>query len=150
MEIVYAQSLHPLCEGRAFRNPRFFSGAEDGVTAAHVVGDWPRVVEAYRALGVPVSVTGGPPEAPAQTFDPPAILQPVADDMKARVYIPEDWQDLPYNGPADAGITLRSLAALVSDEPVTRKAEAVAAIEAELARREGGEEPEEGAGEVAG
>lgn len=134
MEIVYSQTRHPIADGRTQQNPRFFSGPLKGATAVFVVGDFPRIVEAYCAAGVKVEVIGGP-EAPSTPASAPESLTPVAQDRGA-VEIPEGWQSLPYTGKAHA-LTLRQLAALVSDEPILNKAQAVAAIEAELERRKG-------------
>ena len=53
---------------------------------------------------------------------------------RAAVPIPENWRDLPWIARADA-VSIRSIAALVSDTPVRNAADAKAAIEAELARR---------------
>lgn len=64
--------------------------------------------------------------------EPPATLAPTAvnDPDPDTVEIPADWRDL-------SGNKLRSLAALVSPTPITSKATAITAIEAELARRAG-------------
>lgn len=53
--------------------------------------------------------------------------EPRAD--QAQVEIPDDWRDLPW-------AQLRSLASKVSNDPVRDKDGAVAAVEAELARRD--------------
>ena len=54
MKIAYSQWMHPKAEGMAFRNPRFFSGVEEGATEVHVFGHWPDIADAYLAAGVPV------------------------------------------------------------------------------------------------
>lgn len=50
---------------------------------------------------------------------------PARDPDADGVEIPENWQDLPWP-------ELRSLASKLTDSPITTKADAVAAIEAEL------------------
>lgn len=67
MELVYTRSKHPLCEGRVYRNPRFFSGPEAGVTRVFVLGEFPKIVAAYLAAGVPVLAAA--PERPARQVD---------------------------------------------------------------------------------
>lgn len=62
---------------------------------------------------------------------PPA--EPRAQQLA--VEIPDDWRDLPYLPKKAGEPSLKSLAAKVSNTPVTDKAVAIAAIEAELAKR---------------
>lgn len=143
-EIVYSQTRHPLCEGRQRLNPRFFAGVQEGASAVFVVGDFPKIVDAYTAAGVLVTVEGGalpPKPLPAA----PASLTPVSDEP-GTIAIPDDWRSLPYTGKSHA-LTLRQLAALVSDEPVLTKVQAIAVIEAELERRAADVQPEPEAGE---
>lgn len=71
-----------------------------------------------------VAAGGGSPLDAEPAAPPPAVPAP---DLYP---IPDDWQSLPWP-------QLRSLAANISDTdgPVHNKAEAIARIEAELARR---------------
>lgn len=139
MEIVYATQRHPLVEGRRFQNPKHFNGPLAGASRVFLTLDLPKIAEAYRKVGVEVVQVGGEP-AEAAAY----VEHPRSDDERARVYIPDDWRDLPWSGPADAGITLRSLAAIVADEPVRTKDQAMAAIEGELKRRHSDEEADNG------
>ena len=72
--------------------------------------------------------------APVVTFtDEAGIAQPVRPPvdplgMHETTPIPENWRELKW-------FALRSLAARLTNEPVNDKADAIAAIEAELARR---------------
>lgn len=137
MELVYGRERHPLAQGRAFRNARFFDGPEEGATKVYLIGDLPMIAAAYAAIGVEV-VHADAPAPPRPALAAPAALTPVAPtDERGEIYIPDDWADLPWAKPAEGrDLTLRGLAAMFSAEPVLNKAEAKAAIEAELARRE--------------
>ena len=137
MEIVYGRSRHPLADGKTFRNARFFDAPEAGATRVYLLDDAPEIAAAYERLGVEV-VHASPPRALREPTQAPESLTPaVADAARAAIYIPDDWADLPWSRPTeDRDLTLRGLAAMFSSEPVLNKAEAKAAIEAELARRE--------------
>ncbi|AZD67575.1 hypothetical protein SAMN04489802_2838 [Pseudomonas chlororaphis] len=56
MELVYSTQNSDFDPEKRYRNPAHFDRPEAGVTHAVVFGDWPKVVEAYEALGVEVSV----------------------------------------------------------------------------------------------
>lgn len=140
-EIIYSRQKTNFREGVAYANPRFFSTPREGVAKVILVGDWPKIEAAYKARGVPVERLAedaeqvvAPPVVPSAA---PASLTPVAPaDERGRIYIPEDWRDLPWTQPkADRDLTLRGLAALFSATPVINKAQAVAAVTAELQRR---------------
>lgn len=153
MEILYSRSARSLKPGQVYQNPRFFQSPLDGASRVLIEGDWPKIADAYAASGVPVEQVGGHPQAPEpQTAAAQATLVPGADEAtRAEAYIPDNWRELPWTGSADT-LTLRQLGALVSPVPVLKKADAIAAIEAELARRaaEAGEpdpEPEPETGE---
>ena len=57
MELVYSTQNSDFDPEKRYRNPAHFDRPEAGVTRAVVIGDWPKVVDAYEALGVEVSVT---------------------------------------------------------------------------------------------
>lgn len=61
-----------------------------------------------------------------ELFDAPATDEPKGVD---EVKIPEDWQSLPW-------FTLRALAANFAENPPANKADAIALVEAEIAKRE--------------
>lgn len=131
MEVVYAREKHPLAAGRKFQNARLFAGPLAGASKVFLTEDFPAISAAYKAVGV--EVVEANPEKP-DTYEPP-VEAPLSDDDRAKVYVPQDWRDLPWSRPLNAGLTLRGLAAIFSDEPVINKAQAIAAIEAELERR---------------
>lgn len=142
MEIVYAQAKHPLSDGRAYSNPRFFTSPAPGVTKVYLVGDWPKIRAAYTALGVPVEQVGDfPPPirraAAVEAHVTPLTLTPALPvEERSSVYIPEDWRELNYNRPKPGrDVTLRGIAAMLSETPVINRERAVAAIEGEIQRR---------------
>ncbi|PWJ88369.1 hypothetical protein C8D77_11191 [Mesorhizobium loti] len=64
------------------------------------------------------------------------IEQPDQDEQPAGpIEIPDDWKFLPYLPRSKGGTSLRGLATKLSDQPINSAADAVAAIEAELAMR---------------
>ncbi|WP_085708281.1 MULTISPECIES: hypothetical protein [unclassified Pseudomonas] len=56
MELVYSTQNSDFDPEKRYRNPAHFDRPEAGVTHAVVIGDWPKVVDAYEALGVEVSM----------------------------------------------------------------------------------------------
>lgn len=56
MELTYSNQLGEFDPDKRYRNPEHFDKPEAGVTHAVVIGDWPKVVDAYEAQGVEVSV----------------------------------------------------------------------------------------------
>jgi hypothetical protein len=140
IEVIYSQQSGDFIEGRAYSNPRFFTTPRSGVSKVYLVGDWPNIEAAYAAIGVPVERLD--PVAAISTVDPKDLALPaspivpaVTAEERAKTYIPEDWQNLPWTGAADAGLTLRSLAAILSDTPVLNKGQAKKAVQAEIDRR---------------
>jgi len=66
------------------------------------------------------------PVTPVEPFAHPRTAEPPAN--QAAVEIPADWRDMKF-------FAIKSLASKVSNTPITDKADAVSAIEAEIARR---------------
>ena len=56
MELTYSNQLSGFHPEKRYRNPEHFDKPEAGVTSVLVIGDWPRVVNAYEAAGIDVSV----------------------------------------------------------------------------------------------
>lgn len=72
---------------------------------------------------------GWPDVRRAGPVTPPAAAGgPETDATRAAVPIPDNWNELPW-------AALRKLAASVSPSPIVNRVDAVAAVEAELARR---------------
>lgn len=66
MRITYTTQKSGFVAGENYANPRFFSSVNPAATEVVVVGDWPAVVAAYEAAGVPVAVAGDvAPTAPS-------------------------------------------------------------------------------------
>lgn len=60
MELIYTTQRDGFEQGRTYRNPRHFDQAEPSVESVVVIGDWPKVVNAYEAAGADVSVVEVP------------------------------------------------------------------------------------------
>lgn len=60
MELIYTTQRDGYEQGRTYRNPRHFDQAEPGVESVVVIGNWPKVVDAYEAAGADVSVVEVP------------------------------------------------------------------------------------------
>ncbi|MFJ7141259.1 hypothetical protein [Pseudomonas protegens] len=56
MELTYSNQLDGFDPEKRYRNPEHFDKPEAGVTSVLVIGDWPSVVDAYKAAGIDVSV----------------------------------------------------------------------------------------------
>jgi hypothetical protein len=137
-ELIYSRQATGFVPGRAYSNPRFYTRPREGVTKVYLVGDWPKIEADYKALGVPVERLDAPPALDDSTRDTVVrngaarFVSDVPQDERAAIEIPADWSGLSW--PA-----LRGLATKLSDTPVLNKADATAAIEAELARRSQGD-----------
>jgi len=125
MKVFYGSNAERKPQGAIFRNARFFETRLPDATTVYLDGDYPEIETAYRAADVQVIRL----DAVA-----PAPLEPGEDLPVNPVSIPADWRELPWTHAADErGLTLRGLAAEVSEEPIRSKDEAVAAIETYLA-----------------
>lgn len=54
MELTYSNQLGGFDPEKRYRNPEHFDKPEAGVTSVLVIGDWPKVAEAYKQVGVEV------------------------------------------------------------------------------------------------
>jgi len=62
MELTYSSQKTDFDPDKRYRNPEYFERPESGVAKVIVMGDWPIVVDAYKAAKVEVDVidaTGG-------------------------------------------------------------------------------------------
>jgi len=134
MEIYYGIVQAPAAKGKQFRNAALYQRPDLRATRVFIDGDFPRIRADYEALLVPVHlVDSGRVTAPTQpgvSSIPETAYLPTAEKRKeqAAVEIPGDWQQMRW---AD----LRRLAASVCDHPIINKADALRAVESELARR---------------
>lgn len=62
MKVVYSNQKSGFDPDKRYRNPEYFERVESGVKEVVVVGDWPAVVAAHEAAGIPVTQ-----EKPAKT-----------------------------------------------------------------------------------
>lgn len=56
MELIYSTQSSGFDPDKRYRNPEHFDRPEAGVTGVVVVGDWPKVVDAYEQVGVEVTL----------------------------------------------------------------------------------------------
>ncbi|MGC5702971.1 hypothetical protein J4P02_22450 [Pseudomonas sp. NFXW11] len=56
MELTYSAQTTDFDPDKRYRNPQYFDRPEAGVTKIVVVGQWPNVVDAYKALDVEVDI----------------------------------------------------------------------------------------------
>ena len=55
MELIYSTQSSGFDPDKRYRNPEHFDRPEAGVTGVIVVGEWPKVVDAYEHVGVEVT-----------------------------------------------------------------------------------------------
>ncbi|WP_223514275.1 hypothetical protein [Pseudomonas sp. GL-R-26] len=61
MELIYSTQSSGFDPDKRYRNPEHFDRPEAGVTGVVVVGEWPKVVEAYERVGVEVTAIEAEP-----------------------------------------------------------------------------------------
>lgn len=100
------------------------------------------VEDGSRAVEVPPAnrLVDAAPVVPTPVADPVPSVERVRPPEEPRaqqlaVVIPDDWRDLPYIPRKSGDPCLKSLASSVSSDPITSKDKAIAAIEAEIAKR---------------
>lgn len=72
--VVYSAQERDFEPGLVYRNPRYFGRPQGSPDIVIVVGDWPNVAEAYRALGVEVrEVPVGMPLGARVELAPPPV-----------------------------------------------------------------------------
>lgn len=57
MELTYSAQSTDFDPDKRYRNPEYFDRPESGVTKVTIVGEWPAVADAYKAVDVEVVVT---------------------------------------------------------------------------------------------
>lgn len=88
--VIYTAQKTGLEKGKRYANPRFFDGKpKSGVTKVVVVGNWPAVVEAYKAKGVEVV------QQEAFNYVKPSKYKEPPRDLVAKV------EAEPVDGPSD-------------------------------------------------
>ena len=152
--IVYSNQKGDFVKGVRYANPRFFDGAREGVKRCIVVGNWPLVAAAYHNAGAQVVQLESPFEvyaalapkgatvarpvrpavAPAQAGKPPAPQAPAAaapaeEIANEPLAIPRNWKELPWPNQRKLAMAFNGGA------EIKNRPDAIAAIEAEVARR---------------
>lgn len=123
-EIVYSSQKRAFQSGRIYQNPRFFDGRiPPGVTKALVIGDWPRVVEAYEEKGLEVEVFKVGEQLPLVGFDADSDDDAGGNHSPSEpIEIPDHFERLNFRG-------LRELVSRIKpDADITTKKEAIELI----------------------
>ncbi|WP_409292285.1 MULTISPECIES: hypothetical protein [Pseudomonas] len=64
MELIYTAQASGFEPGKRYRNPQHFDRPEPGVKAVVIVGDWPKVADAYEDAGAEVTFFEAPKRVP--------------------------------------------------------------------------------------
>ncbi|WP_085637914.1 MULTISPECIES: hypothetical protein [unclassified Pseudomonas] len=85
MKLIYSTQNSDFDPEKRYRNPVHFDRPEAGVKQVVVMGDWPKVVSAYEAVGVDVSVVKplSDPAVDTGSTDFSAELQEAIDKLNA-------------------------------------------------------------------
>jgi hypothetical protein len=135
--IIYSNQKTAFEPGYRYSNPRLFAGVRPGVTKVIIVGEWPKVEQAYRAAGIEIERRGK--DAPPVTLFPQA-----AAGAAEPATIPANFNDLEW-----PELRLVAMQPGVSNAPVINRVQAIAAIEAYIEREglvlnaEQGERPDD-------
>ncbi len=59
MSLIYTEQTSDFKKGNQYRNPRYWSGEVEAAKGddVEVIGDFPKIVEAYEGIGAKVKVT---------------------------------------------------------------------------------------------
>lgn len=75
MELIYSAQKSGFDPQKRYRNPEHFDRPEAGVTRVIVVGEWPKVVDAYESVGVEVVELEAGPRRVLMVTDQTALDQ---------------------------------------------------------------------------
>lgn len=75
MELIYSAQKSGFDPQKRYRNPEHFDQPETGVTGVIVVGEWPKVVDAYESVGVEVVELEAGPRRVLMVSDQSALDQ---------------------------------------------------------------------------
>jgi hypothetical protein len=78
MELIYSTQSSGFDPDKHYRNPAHFDRPEAGVTGVVVVGEWPKVVDAYENVGVEVT---------REEAEPQLITDYVVQNRKKPAYV---------------------------------------------------------------
>lgn len=129
--VVYAANSGGMPKGPKYQNPEWFDAVHKDAAKVIVVGNWPKVVETYRGLGIPVEVVDQYP--PRDRVQEPQSGPPVVSTGRGGA-IPDDWESLPWAAP-EGETTIRKVAQQFTEAVVINRKHAAKIIREELARR---------------
>jgi len=165
MELVYSTQNSDFDPEKRYRNPAHFDRPEAGVTHAVVIGDWPKVVNAYEALGVEVSVTKPLISEPVDLGGAAVIasleqdnttLRAERDGIQRLIEAAEGQSELEHPGSGELPVRLFGALKAIHDgfETLTGErdnlASEVESLRAEVERLKAAAEPVDNAEKIAG
>lgn len=163
MELVYSTQNSDFDPEKRYRNPAHFDRPEAGVTHVVVIGDWPKVVDAYEALGVDVSVLKpliSPPvdsgDAIAGLEQDNAALRAERDGILRLIDAAEGQSELEHPGAGELPIRLFGALKAIHEgfETLTGERDNLAgeveSLRAEVVRLKAAAEPVDHAEKIAG
>lgn len=164
MELVYSTQNSDFDPEKRYRNPAHFDRPESGVTHAVVIGDWPKVVAAYEAQGVEVSVSQPLISQPADSSNAEALagleqdnaaLRAERDGILLLIDAAEGQSDLEHPGAGELPIRLFGALKAIHEgfETLTGERDNLAgeveSLRAEVARLKAAAEPVDNAEKIA-
>jgi len=165
MELVYSTQNSDFDPEKRYRNPAHFDRPESGVTHAVVIGDWPKVVAAYEALDVEVSVLQPLISPPVDSDDADTIagleqendsLRTERDGILRLIEAAEGQTDLEHPGAGELPIRLFGALKSIHEgfEALTGERDSLAveveSLRAEVERLKVAAEPVDNAEKIAG
>jgi hypothetical protein len=166
MELVYSTQNSDFDPEKRYRNPAHFDRPEAGVTHAVVIGDWPKVVDAYEAQGVEVSVLKPLINPPVDSGDADAIaglerenatLRAERDGIVLLIAAAEGLTELEHPGAGELPIRLFDALKAIHEGVVNLEGERdnlageVQSLNAEIERlKAAANQPDENAEKIAG
>lgn len=91
MELIFTTQRNGFDPGKRYRNPIHFQCAEDGVAKVVVIGDWPKVVEAYEEAGAEVTVVEMPKRVAVVEGSAPVVYDRLAAELASISVIVESF-----------------------------------------------------------
>lgn len=165
MELVYSTQSSDFDPEKRYRNPAHFDRPEAGVTHAVVIGDWPKVIDAYEEQGVEVSVLKPLISPPVDSGDADVIVGLEQDNATLRaerdgilrlIDAVEGQSDLENPGAGELPIRLFGALKAIHEgfETLTGERDNLAgeveSLRAEIARLKAAAEPVDSAEKIAG
>jgi hypothetical protein len=124
--VIYTTNSGGMPKGPKYQNPEWFDALHKDAAKVIVVGDWPKVVEAYKGLGIPVEVVDHWPIA--------ALVEQKSETKNSSAAIPDNWEQMPWTAD-DPTQTIRFIAQQFTDAVVINRKHAAKIIRDEIERR---------------